>query len=59
LRRAVLWRKGAGDLSKPPRGIFGGNVNDDPQAIALSDAQRVDWLRLIRSQNVGPRGIVA
>jgi DNA processing protein len=30
-------------------------VTDDPQAIALSDAQRVDWLRLIRSQNVGPR----
>jgi DNA processing protein len=25
----------------------------------LTDAQRVDWLRLIRSDNVGPRGIMA
>jgi hypothetical protein len=25
----------------------------------LSDAQRLDWLRLIRSDNVGPRGIMA
>lgn len=25
------------------------------QAIRLSDEQRIDWLRLIRSQNVGPR----
>jgi hypothetical protein len=27
--------------------------------IRLSDAQRIDWLRLIRSENVGPRGIMA
>jgi hypothetical protein len=26
---------------------------------SLTDAQRIDWLRLIRSDNVGPRGIMA
>ncbi|HXD46723.1 MAG TPA: hypothetical protein VN655_16465 [Pseudolabrys sp.] len=25
----------------------------------LTDEQRLDWLRLIRSDNVGPRGIMA
>ena len=25
----------------------------------LTDAQRLDWLRLFRSDNVGPRGIMA
>ncbi len=25
----------------------------------LSDAQRFDWLRLMRSESVGPRGIMA
>jgi DNA processing protein len=25
----------------------------------LSDEQRLDWLRLIRSDNVGPRGLRA
>jgi DNA processing protein len=30
-------------------------VADDRPAIRLTDAQRVDWLRLIRSENVGPR----
>jgi hypothetical protein len=25
----------------------------------LTDEQRIDWLRLIRSDNVGPRGIMA
>ena len=24
----------------------------------LTDEQRIDWLRLIRSDNVGPRGIM-
>ncbi|HMK78462.1 MAG TPA: DNA-processing protein DprA [Xanthobacteraceae bacterium] len=28
---------------------------DDPTAIRLTDAQRLDWLRLIRSEHVGPR----
>jgi hypothetical protein len=25
----------------------------------LTDAERIDWLRLIRSEHVGPRGIMA
>jgi hypothetical protein len=34
-------------------------VNETAQAIHLTDEQRLDWLRLIRSQNVRPRGIMA
>jgi hypothetical protein len=30
-----------------------------PDAIHLTDAERLDRLRLIRSDNVGPRGIMA
>jgi DNA processing protein len=30
-------------------------MGHDRPAFALTDAQRIDWLRLIRSQNVGPR----
>jgi DNA processing protein len=30
-------------------------VHDIPKTFRLSDEQRLDWLRLIRSQNVGPR----
>jgi DNA processing protein len=30
-------------------------VNDSRGAVQLSDEQRIDWLRLIRSQNIGPR----
>jgi hypothetical protein len=30
----------------------------DTAHIRLSDSQRLDWLRLIRSDNVGPRGIM-
>jgi hypothetical protein len=26
---------------------------------ALADDERIDWLRLIRSEHVGPRGIMA
>jgi DNA processing protein len=35
----------------------GGEVNQDQGArsVLLSDEQRIDWLRLIRSDNVGPR----
>jgi DprA/Smf-like nucleotide binding protein involved in DNA uptake len=29
-----------------------------PKAIQLKDSERFDWLRLIRSENVGPRGIM-
>jgi DNA processing protein len=32
-----------------------GIVRDGRDGIRLTDEQRVDWLRLIRSQNVGPR----
>jgi len=32
-------------------------VDEGTAAIRLTDEQRIDWLRLIRSQNVGPRGI--
>jgi hypothetical protein len=34
-------------------------VNKPAHSIHLTDEQRLDWLRLIRSQNVGPRGIMA
>jgi DNA processing protein len=30
-----------------------------PDTTNLTDAERIDWLRLIRSDNVGPRGIMA
>ena len=30
-------------------------MNEGTKAIRLTDEQRLDWLRLIRSQNVGPR----
>jgi len=30
-----------------------------PTTTKLTDAQRIDWLRLIRSDHVGPRGIMA
>jgi len=30
-------------------------VSDSTQGVRLTDEQRIDWLRLIRSQNVGPR----
>jgi DNA processing protein len=33
----------------------GGIVGHDRPTFALTDEQRIDWLRLIRSQNVGPR----
>jgi hypothetical protein len=29
------------------------------EGVRLSDEQKLDWLRLIRSENVGPRGIMA
>jgi hypothetical protein len=32
---------------------FGGDVDEGTQAIRLMDEQRIEWLRLIRSQNVG------
>jgi hypothetical protein len=29
-----------------------------PTTTRLNDSERFDWLRLIRSENVGPRGIM-
>jgi hypothetical protein len=34
-------------------------VIEGTEPIRLTDEQRLDWLRLIRSQNVEPRGIMA
>jgi hypothetical protein len=31
----------------------------DTAHLRLTDSQRLDWLRLFRSENVGPRGIMA
>jgi DNA processing protein len=33
----------------------GGAVENSANGVRLTDEQRIDWLRLIRSQNVGPR----
>jgi hypothetical protein len=41
------------------RGSGWGEVDRNNQSFRLGDEQRLDWLRLIRSQNVGPRGIMA
>jgi DNA processing protein len=35
--------------------LSGGEVSDSTRGVRLTDEQRIDWLRLIRSQNVGPR----
>ena len=32
-----------------------GRAVDDTRSVRLTDEQRIDWLRLIRSENVGPR----
>jgi len=38
----------------------GGRVDITPPGTTqLSDAERIDWLRLIRSDHIGPRGIMA
>src|SRR5882757_7947570 len=31
------------------------DLGNDENSVRLTDEQRLDWLRLIRSQNVGPR----
>ena len=36
-------------------GNFGGEVSEGKTGVRLTDEQRIDWLRLIRSQNIGPR----
>lgn len=42
-------------ISRKPAWRFGGEVSEETEPIQLTDEQRLDWLRLIRSQNVGPR----
>jgi hypothetical protein len=37
----------------------GDNLDAFNHTTHLTDAERIDWLRLIRSDNVGPRGIMA
>jgi hypothetical protein len=34
------------------------HANIESENVGLTDEQRLDWLRLIRSDNVGPRGIM-
>jgi hypothetical protein len=34
-------------------------ASDSKSEVRLTDEERLDWLRLIRSENVGPRGIMA
>jgi len=36
-----------------------GIVHKGQDGVRLTGEQRIDWLRLSRSQNVGPRGIMA
>jgi hypothetical protein len=46
-------------FAHPGYACWGTDVNKPAHDIHLTDEQRLDWLRLIRSQNVGPRGIMA
>jgi hypothetical protein len=43
----------------PNQPAIGDAVNKITHGVRLTDDQRIDWLRLIRSQNIGPRGIMA
>jgi hypothetical protein len=57
-------RKSAQPVAAQPRLRDGDGVSvrgsvDERTNITLTDEQRLDWLRLIRSENVGPRGIMA
>jgi hypothetical protein len=65
--RLIIWRKPVVSWRAVIENLYGlarlpkpqwGRVNEGT-AIHLTDEQRLDWLRLIRSQNVGPRGIMA
>jgi hypothetical protein len=46
-------------LQTKDRAIGAGGEVGEGEGVHLTDQQRIDWLRLIRSQNVGPRGIMA
>jgi hypothetical protein len=32
-------------------------VDEHSKSVQLTDEQRIEWLRLIRSPNIGPRGM--
>src|SRR5947209_12715298 len=53
----------AGKLLTMPRRsmllVRRGGMNSSEHTTHLTDEQRIDWLRLIRSDNVGPRGLRA
>jgi DNA processing protein len=62
--RLIMWRKSVVSWRTVIENLYGlarlpkpqwGRVNEGAKAIRLTDEQRLDWLRLIRSQNVGPR----
>ena len=66
--RLIIWHKSVVSCRTVIENLYGlaglpkpewGRVNEGAKAIRLTDEQRLDWLRLIRSQNVGPRGIMA
>jgi DNA processing protein len=42
-------------MLSPAIGRPGGDVSEESDGVRLSDEQRLDWLCLIRSDNVGPR----
>jgi hypothetical protein len=43
----------------PRLSIAGAKLTSVDSGVRLTDEERLDWLRLIRSENVGPRGIMA
>ena len=45
---------GCGSIVAAPGGAVS-DRNDKTKNVRLTDEQRIDWLRLIRSQNIGPR----
>jgi DNA processing protein len=62
--RLIIWRQSVVSWRTATENLYGqarlpklqrGRVNEGAKAIRLTDEQRLDWLRLIRSQNVGPR----
>src|SRR4029077_4428186 len=57
---AIRIRRSCANISlSPTQASLGNSVHDIAKTFRLNDEQRIDWLRLIRSQNVGPRGIMA
>lgn len=55
---AIVCRRALGDAS-PNRRQAGARVAGAAGGKRLSEAERIDWLRLIRTEQIGPRGIMA